>query len=191
MRIEVVPTAIPDVVVVTPGRFDDERGFFAEVFRADVWAEAGLPTTWAQVNQSRSRRGVLRGLHFQWEPPQAKLMRVVRGEAFVVAVDVRPGSPTLGRWVGETLRGDDPPRLVFAPAGFARGFCALSDVVDVEYHVTGIYNGAAESGIRWDDPDVGIEWPVREPLLSAKDAAAPTLREWLARPEAERFRFGG
>jgi dTDP-4-dehydrorhamnose 3,5-epimerase len=193
VRIEIERTTIPEVVIVKPSLFEDERGFFSELFRADVWSTdegraAGLPTGFAQVNQSRSRRGVIRGLHFQWDPPQGKLMRVVRGEAFAVAVDIRPGSPTLGRWVGTTLNAD-APRFVWAPASFARGFGALSDLADVEYFVTAVYNGAAESGIRWDDPAIGIQWPITNPQLSAKDAAAPTLAEWLTRPEAAFFDF--
>ena len=187
MRVAVESLAIPDVKVVTPELFEDDRGFFVEVFRQDVHEAAGLPTQYPQVNLSRSRRGVIRGLHFQWDPPMGKLMRVAHGEAFLVAVDIRPGSPTLGRWVGLTVD-DSAPRMVWAPAGFARGFAALSERVDVEYLCTGTYNGAAESGIRWDDPAIGIEWPLRDPVMSGKDAAAQTLAEWLARPEAEHFR---
>jgi len=189
VEVRVERTELEDVLVVRPGRFDDERGFFAEIFRSDVWAAAGLPSAFAQVNQSRSRRGVIRGLHFQWDPPQGKLMRVVRGAAFCVAADIRPDSPTLGRWVGHTLTADDLA-FVWAPAAFARGFCALEDGTDVEYLVTATYNRTAESGIRWNDPRIAIRWPVHEPLLSAKDASAQTLDDWLARPEAEAFRRG-
>jgi len=170
-------TSLDEVLVVHPGRFDDERGFFAEIFREDVWRGAGLPSSFAQVNLSRSRRGVIRGLHFQWDPSQAKLMRVARGSAYCVAVDIRPDSPTLGRWVGHTLTADAEPVLLWAPASFARGFCALEDGTDVEYLVTARYNGAAESGIRWNDPRIGIAWPLEDVLLSAKDAAAPSLAE--------------
>lgn len=187
MDVRIEGTELDEVLIVHPGRLDDERGFFAEIFRTDVWAAAGLPSSFAQVNQSRSRRGVVRGLHFQWDPPQGKLMRVVQGQAFCVAVDIRPGSPTLGRWVGVTLSADDP-RFVWAPAWFARGFCALTDVTDVEYLVTSVYNREAESGIRWDDPAIGIEWPIDNPQLSTKDAAAQALEAWLARPESEAFR---
>ena len=187
MRVTVESLAIADVKVLTPELFRDDRGFFVELFRQDVHGAEGLPTHYPQVNLSRSRRGVVRGLHFQWDPPMGKLMRVAAGEAFLVAVDIRPDSPTLGRWVGVTVDAREP-RMVWAPAGFARGFAALSDEVDVEYLCTGTYNGAAESGIRWDDPAIGIDWPGREPVMSAKDAAAQTLAEWLARPEAERFR---
>ena len=179
-------TELEDVLIVRPERFEDDRGFFVELFRGDAWAAAGLPSGFVQVNQSRSRAGVIRGLHFQWDPPQGKLMRVIRGRAFCVAVDIRPDSPTLARWVGTTLTADEPA-LMWAPASYARGFCALEDGTDVEYLVTGTYNPAAESGIRWDDPRVGIAWPVVDPLLSAKDAAAQSLDAWLDRPEAAAF----
>jgi dTDP-4-dehydrorhamnose 3,5-epimerase len=191
MPFQVERTAIPEVLVVRPRRFGDERGWFAEIAQTEQFAELGLglPVRFVQVNQSRSERGVVRGLHVQWDPPQGKLMRVVRGRAFMVAVDIRPGSPTLGRTV--TLEAsDEEPVLFWAPASFARGFCALSDVTEIEYFCTAGYNPACESGIRWDDPALGIAWPV-EPgsvHLSAKDAAAGTLADWLARPEAETFR---
>ncbi len=186
MPFTVEPTAIPDVLIVRPRLFGDERGWFTEVFQAGAFAELGLPATFAQVNQSRSARGVVRGLHFQWEPPQGKLMRVVSGRAFMVAADIRPGSPTLGQVV--TLEAsDDEPVLFWAPASFARGFCALADVTEIEYFCTNPYNPAAETGIRFDDPDLGIAWPVAEPRLSPKDAAAGTLADWLRRPESEAF----
>jgi dTDP-4-dehydrorhamnose 3,5-epimerase len=174
--------------VVRPQVFADDRGWFLEVLQAEAFATlgAGLPTGFVQVNQSRSARGVIRGLHFQWDPPQGKLMRVVAGRAFLVAVDVRPGSASLGRAVTlEASAGE--PLLVWAPASFARGFCALSDVTEVEYFVTAAYDPTHEAGIRWDDPDIGIRWPVHDPLLSPKDAAAGTLADWLARPESAAF----
>jgi dTDP-4-dehydrorhamnose 3,5-epimerase len=191
MPFTVEATAIPEVLIVRPRLFGDERGWFTEVLQADAFAELGrgLPTRFVQVNQSRSARGVIRGLHFQWDPPQAKLMRVVRGRALMVAVDIRPGSPTLGQVV--TLEGsEDEPVLFWAPASFARGFCALADVTEIEYFCTAPYNPRFESGIRWDDPALGIVWPVAEPSLSPKDAAAGTLADWLARPEAATFRHG-
>ena len=184
-------TAIPEVLVVRPRLFGDERGWFTEVLNIEAFAELGLglPTRFAQVNQSRSARGVIRGLHFQWDPPQGKLMRVVRGRAFMIAADIRPGSPTLGQVV--TVEGsEEEPVLFWAPASFARGFCALADVTEIEYFCTAGYNPACESGIRWDDPALGIRWPVSEPSLSPKDTAAGTLADWLARPEAAGFRYG-
>jgi dTDP-4-dehydrorhamnose 3,5-epimerase len=183
-------TAIPEVLIVRPRLFGDERGWFTEVLQADAFAELGLglPTSFVQVNQSRSARGVIRGLHFQWDPPQAKLMRVVRGRAFMVAVDIRPGSPTLGQVV--SVQGsEDEPVLFWAPASFARGFCALADVTEIEYFCTVTYNPRCESGIRWDDPALGIAWPVGGPSLSPKDAASGTLADWLARPESALFAF--
>ncbi len=188
MRVSVTRTQIEDVLIVTPEAARDERGFFMEVFRRDAFAELGLPTEFVQLNHSCSSRNVLRGLHFQWDPPMGKLMRVTRGQAFLVAVDIRPGSATLGRWFGAVFD-EESHRQVWAPAGCARGFCVLSEVVEIEYLTTGTYNGRAESGIRWDDPEIGIEWPISDPVLSAKDAAAQSLKEWLARPEAEAFRM--
>lgn len=190
MPFTVEETAIPEVRIIRPRLFADDRGWFTEVLQADAFAELGLPTRFVQVNQSRSVRGVIRGLHFQWDPPQGKLMRVVTGRALMVAVDIRPGSPTLGQVV--TVEGSaDEPVLFWAPASFARGFCALSDVTDIEYFVTHGYNPACEAGIRWDDPALGIAWPVApgDAQLSPKDAAAGTLADWLARPEAEHFRY--
>ena len=185
-RIETTP--LPDVIIVSPSVFEDERGFFSETFRADKFAELGLPCEFVQDNHSGYKRGVLRGLHFQWDPPMGKLMRVTLGRAFLVAVDIRKGSPTLGRWFGIEVTAQDK-KQVWAPAGFARGFCALSDFAEVQYKCTGVYNSRAESGIRWDDPDIGIRWPVLAPLLSDKDRRAQTLAEWLARPESEELRY--
>jgi dTDP-4-dehydrorhamnose 3,5-epimerase len=182
-------TPIPEVLVVRPRLFPDERGWFAEIAQVGAFAALGdgLPTSFMQVNQSRSARGVVRGLHFQWDPPQGKLMRVVAGRALMVAVDIRPGSPTLGRHVAVEGSAEEP-LLFWAPATFARGFCVLSETADIEYFCTAEYNPRAESGIRWDDPDIGIDWPLDTPLVSAKDAAAGSLADWLARPEALAFR---
>jgi dTDP-4-dehydrorhamnose 3,5-epimerase len=188
MPFTIESTALDEVKIVVPRRFPDDRGFFMEVYRQDLFAGLGLTDPFVQINQSRSARNVLRGLHFQWDPPVAKLMRVTLGRAFMVAVDIRVGSPTQGRWVG--LEGSaEEPRHLWAPASFARGFCALSDFAEIEYLTTGTYNPATESGIRWNDPAIGIDWPVTEPILSGKDAVAQTLTEWLARPEAANFRY--
>ena len=188
MPFAIESTALDEVKIVVPQLMPDDRGFFAEVFRADLFEQLGLPGTFRQLNHSRSSRGVVRGLHFQWDPPMGKLMRVIVGRAFLVAVDIRVGSPTLGRWVGLDANAD-APRELWAPASFARGFCVLSDVAEIEYLTTGTYNNATESGIRWNDPTIGIEWPVREPILSAKDESAQTLAEWLARPESANFAY--
>ncbi|HEY5628126.1 MAG TPA: dTDP-4-dehydrorhamnose 3,5-epimerase [Candidatus Limnocylindrales bacterium] len=186
MPFTVEPSSIPEVLLARPRAFPDERGWFAEIVQVESFAPLGLPTRFVQVNQSRSSNGVVRGLHFQWEPPQGKLMRVVTGRAFMVAADIRPGSPTLGQHVGVEASADEP-LLFWAPAHFARGFCALSDVTEVEYFCTATYNPACESGIRFDDPTLAIPWPVAAPLLSAKDAAAGSLADWLARPESANF----
>jgi dTDP-4-dehydrorhamnose 3,5-epimerase len=191
VKFTVSQTSLPDVLVVEHEIFEDDRGFFVEVYRADQFAahaDLGLPSTFVQLNHSRSVRGVVRGLHFQWDPPMGKLMRVVRGEAFLVAVDIRPDSATLGRY--ESIVASDRNHLqLWAPASFARGFCALSDVAEVEYLTTGTHNPTAESVVRWDDPNIGIDWPVRQPILSSKDAEAQSLAEWLDRPEAQAFRI--
>jgi len=188
MKIRVEPTAIKDVLVICHEAFEDARGFFMEVFRKDLFAEAGLPTEFVQANHSRSAKGVLRGLHFQWDPPMGKMMRVTQGAAFLVAVDIRKGSPTLGKWFGMELTEKDR-KQIWAPAGFARGFCVLSDFAEIQYLCTGIYNSARESGIRWDDPAVGIVWPIKKPQLSSKDANAQTLATWLESKDSDNFRF--
>lgn len=187
MPLRTSPTDLRDVVIVSADPYRDERGFFFESFRADQFRVLGLPTEFVQDNHSGSKRGVIRGLHFQWEPPMGKLMRVTVGAAYLVAVDIRKGSPTLGRWVAVEATAENGKQL-WAPAGFARGFCALTDC-EVQYKCTGIYNSKNESGIRWNDPAIGIAWPIREPILSPKDAQAQTLADWLARPESEHFSY--
>jgi dTDP-4-dehydrorhamnose 3,5-epimerase len=173
-----------------PQVFEDERGYFMETFRADSFKDLGLPQSFVQENHSYSRKGVLRGLHFQWDPPMGKLMRVTRGVAFLVAVDVRPGSPTVGKWLGIEASAENR-KLVWAPASFARGFCALSDDVEVQYLCTGVYNSKAESAIRWDDPKIGIEWPLQPQTISEKDRKAQTLAEWLASADAQHLAYAG
>lgn len=187
MKITVTPTEIADVLVVTHEVFEDDRGYLMEGFRQDVFAAAGLPTSFVQINNARSKRNAIRGLHFQWSPPMGKLFRVVLGQAFLVAVDIRKGSKTLGRSIGMKLSADDK-KQVWAPAGFARGFCALSEVVEVQYLCTGTYNQHAEAGILWSDPALDIAWPIENPRVSPRDAKAPTLAEWLASKESDVFR---
>lgn len=188
MPFAIEPTDLDEVKIVVPKAMRDDRGFFMEVYRQDLFAELGLPDRFLQLNLSRSSRGVLRGLHFQWNPPMGKLMRVAHGRAFLVAVDIRVGSPTIGRWVGLEMSSEEP-RQLWAPASFARGFCVLSDHAEIEYLTTGTYNKATESGVRWNDPAIGIEWPVVNPILSAQDESAQSLREWLARPESANFAY--
>jgi len=186
MGFRVIGRYLEEVVVLEPDIYEDERGVFQETFRADRFRDLGLPDSFKQENQSRSRRGVVRGLHFQWDPPMGKLMRVIAGAAYLVAVDLRRDSPTLGRWYGIDVSAASG-LMVWAPPSFARGFCALEEGTEVLYKCTGIYNPAGESGIRWDDPAIGATWPVSTPILSAKDASAQSLASWLARPEAARF----
>ena len=188
MQITIESRHLDDVVVVVPDIFKDERGFFSETFRADQFKLLGLPTDFVQDNHSRSAKGVLRGLHFQWDPPMGKLMRVTVGSAFLVAVDIRKGSPTLGKWVGVECSAENR-RMVWAPAGFARGFCSLSDGTEIQYKCTGIYNSRAEAAIHWNDPSIGVEWPITDVTVSKKDASAPNLAEWLASPQAENVRY--
>lgn len=188
MQVKCERTPIRDVHVVIPEIFRDERGFFTEVYRQDQYKELGLPDTFVQFNHSGSVKGTVRGLHFQWEPPMGKLMRVTRGEAFLVAVDIRKNSPTLGKWFGITLSEKDT-RLVWAPAGCARGFCVISDFAEIQYQTTGVYNSKAEAGIRWNDPAIGIQWPVSDPILSGKDKVAQTLAQWLERSESSFFTY--
>jgi dTDP-4-dehydrorhamnose 3,5-epimerase len=189
MQIRIESRYLEEVVVVVPEIFRDSRGFFSETFRADQFEALGLPSRFVQDNHSRSDRGVIRGLHFQWDPPMGKLMRVSQGVAFLVAVDIRKDSPTLGQWVGVEASADNR-RCVWAPAGFARGFCALSDVTEIQYKCTGIYNGKAESAIRWNDPAIGIKWPIENGIVSEKDKDARSLEEWLASPDSENFAYG-
>lgn len=169
--------AIPEVVLVEPKVSSDERGFFMETYKLSEFAALGIRKPFVQDNHSRSARGVLRGLHYQ-NPPraQAKLVRVVVGEIFDVAVDIRKGSPTYGRWVAQTLSAENK-RMLYIPEGFAHGFCALSDVAEVVYKVTEEYSREHEAGILWNDPDIGIAWPTKRPTVSPKDAQFPLLRD--------------
>ena len=190
MDISIESRSFRDLAVLVPEIFQDSRGFFMETYREDKFRELGLPHQFVQDNHSRSAKGVVRGLHFQWEPPMGKLMRVTQGTAFLVAVDIRKGSPTIGKWVGIEASAENR-RQVWAPAGFARGFCVLSDFAEIQYKCTGIYNNKAESGILWNDPEIGIEWPISaaQAELSAKDKKSQTLKQWLTTPESDNFRF--
>jgi len=171
--------AIPDVILFEPRIFEDDRGFFFESFNQRQFDEAvGRSVPFVQDNHSSSQKNVLRGLHYQTEPSaQGKLVRVVRGAAFDVAIDVRKGSPTFGKWVAETLTGQNRKQL-WIPEGFAHGFVALEDNTEFLYKVTNFYDSKCDRSLRWDDPTIGIDWPiVGTPLLSPKDAAAPLLEE--------------
>ncbi|MDS4070371.1 MAG: dTDP-4-dehydrorhamnose 3,5-epimerase [Candidatus Competibacter sp.] len=165
---KIVATELPGVLLLEPNVFGDARGFFMETWQAARYREAGMPERFVQDNHSRSRRGVLRGLHYQLAQPQGKLVWVTRGAVFDVAVDIRRGSPTFGRWYGCVLD-DVDHRQLYVPPGFAHGFCVLSDEADFFYKCTDYYHPPSERGIAWDDPQIGIEWPLGDVSLSAKD----------------------
>jgi dTDP-4-dehydrorhamnose 3,5-epimerase len=169
-------TKLDGVVLLEPVVHGDARGFMVETYRSDLWAEHGVEVEFVQHNHSRSSKGTLRGLHFQTEPGQAKLVRCPRGKIFDVAVDLRRDSPTYGKWEGQILD-DESHRQLFIPVGFGHGFAVLSDVADVSYLCSSTYDPATEAGIAWNDSSVGVEWPVDEPLLSARDTSAPSLAE--------------
>lgn len=169
-----IKTELEGVLVIEPDVHRDSRGFFLESWQERKYREAGIPGPFVQDNHSRSMRGTLRGLHAQRTRPQGKLVRAVRGAIFDVAVDIRPGSRTFGRWVSATLS-EDNFRQIFVPKGFAHGFCVLSETAEIEYKCTELYDRADEIGVRWDDPEIGIDWPLGDPLLSPKDAALPSL----------------
>ena len=166
---------IPEVVLIEPKVFEDERGFFMETYRMPDFVAAGIKGNFVQDNHSCSAKGILRGLHYQ-NPPfaQGKLVRVVRGEIFDVVVDIRKGSPTWGKWVGVILSEEDK-NIVYVPEAFAHGFCVLSEVAEVIYKTTNVYSAESEAGIIWNDADLNIKWPVKEPILSEKDKNLPGL----------------
>lgn len=175
---KIIDTSIPEIKIIEPKVFGDERGFFLETFQAKKYqAVIGENLSFVQDNHSRSSKGVLRGLHFQKTKPQGKLVRVVTGEVFDVAVDIRKGSPTFGKWEGVLLSGDNK-RQFWVPPGFAHGFVVLSDTADFEYKCTDFYDPNDEGAIKWDDPDIAIDWPFDfEPSLSAKDELAGFLKD--------------
>jgi dTDP-4-dehydrorhamnose 3,5-epimerase len=169
-------TELDGLVLLEPAVHGDERGFLVETFSAPAWRELGVEAEFVQDNHSRSRAGILRGLHFQTRPGQAKLVRCSRGRIWDVAVDLRRDSPTYRRWEGHELD-DERHRQLFIPAGFAHGFCVLSEIADVHYKLSSLYDPATEAGIAWDDPDLAVQWPIAEPNLSERDRTAPRLAE--------------
>lgn len=183
---KVTPTSLPGVLEIEPVVHRDARGFFLEAYHARRYREAGIDAGFVQVNHSRSVKGTLRGLHWQ-DPPraQAKLIRVIAGEVFDVAVDVRPGSPTFGTWVGVRMSADNF-RQLFIPEGFAHGFCVLSDVAELEYQCSDVYDPASERGLVWNDPELAIDWPIDNPILSDRDRRHPTLAELRERMRVSR-----
>lgn len=173
---EVRPLSLAGLKLVVPAVFRDSRGFFLESYSASRYQHLGIDCNFVQDNHSRSSRGTIRGMHFQTSPGQAKLLRVVAGRIFDVAVDIRPGSPTFGRWEGVYLDAAEHCQL-FVPVGFAHGFCVVSDHAEVLYKVSSPYDAATETGFRFDDPDVGIRWPVDAPLVSDRDKNARSFAE--------------
>ncbi len=173
---KIITTELPGVLLIEPKVHGDARGFFVETYQVGRYAEAGVPTQFAQDNVSRSVKGTLRGLHFQEPYPQGKLVHCLRGAVLDVVVDVRRGSPTFGRWYGAELT-EDNHRQLWVPAGLAHGFCVLSDSADFFYKCTELYHPEHDRGIAWNDPDVGVKWPTDAPLLSAKDQNLPRLRD--------------
>jgi dTDP-4-dehydrorhamnose 3,5-epimerase len=171
-----LPTALPEVVLVEPDVFRDGRGFFLETYQKVKYGAAGLPEEFVQDNHSFSIQGTLRGLHTQVRQPQGKLIRALAGEIFDVAVDLRPGSPTFGRWVGEVLSAENF-RQLYVPPGFAHGFCVMSESAHVLYKCTTFYDREDEISLLWNDPQIGIAWPTATPLLSLRDQAAPKLAD--------------
>lgn len=173
---KVTELALPGVLLIEPKVFGDDRGFFLESYHARRYAEAGLPAAFVQDNLSRSVKGTLRGLHYQEPNPQGKLVQVLAGTVYDVAVDIRRGSPSFGKWVGVELSAQNRHQL-WVPPGFAHGFCVLSDSADFFYKCTAFYSPETERGIVWNDPDLAIPWPVAQPLVSGKDAKAPRVAE--------------
>ena len=176
MALDIETTSLPGVLLCKPRVFPDPRGFFLEIYHEDKYREAGIDVTFVQDNHSNSVRNTLRGLHFQLRNPQAKLMTVIRGEILDVAVDIRRGSPTFGKWHAEILN-DRNHHQLFVPEGFAHGFRVISDVADVLYKCSRLYDPDDDTGFRWDSPSIGIDWGTTAPLLSAKDAALPDIAD--------------
>ncbi len=173
---KIIHTPLPGVIVLEPQLHGDSRGFFLETYREDVLREVGISECFVQDNHSRSTNGILRGLHYQLTQPQGKLVRVARGAVLDVAVDVRSGSPTFGQWYGATLD-EESMRMMYIPPGFAHGFVVLSDTADFIYKCTDYYHPQSEQGILWNDPDIGIKWPITDVQLSDKDGKNSLLRD--------------
>jgi dTDP-4-dehydrorhamnose 3,5-epimerase len=176
MALKFIEKSLPDVILIEPMAFEDDRGFFMETFHSEKYAEIGISQPFLQDNHSHSRRGTLRGLHYQLKNPQGKLVYVVKGEIFDVAVDIRRGSPSFGRWTGDLLS-EKNKRQLYIPEGFAHGFCVLSETADVIYKCTDLYAPGDEYGVFWADDAIDIVWPMENPILSEKDLKNPMLRD--------------
>ena len=181
----VIETGLVGVVLIEPKVHRDARGFFLETWHARRYEEAGIRGPFVQDNHSRSVRGTLRGLHWQHARPQGKLLRVIEGEIYDVAVDIRPDSPTFGHWVGATLSAESFLQI-YVPAGYAHGFCVTSDIAQVEYKCTDVYDAADERGLPWNDADLAIDWPMSDPVLSVRDQSHPSFREMFGIGPAKR-----
>ncbi len=173
---KVIETQLTGAVVIEPQVFGDSRGFFYESFNAERYKAIGIDRTFVQSNVSRSSKGVLRGLHYQWPHPQGKLVSVLEGEVYDVAVDIRRGSPTFGQWAGVMLSAENK-RHFWVPEGFAHGFCVVSEFATFAYQCTALYDRECDAGIRWNDADIGVDWPIGQPLLSDKDTRTPLLKD--------------
>lgn len=186
MAFHIIEELLSGIVVFRPDIFSDERGFFMEQFRSDYLKEIGVNEEFVQENHSGSIKNVIRGMHFQWEKPMGKLIKVIRGEALFMEIDIRYNSPTVGKYCSITVS-EENRKIVWVPPGFANGFVALSEKTEIQYLCTAIWNPKCEGAIAWNDPSIGIEWGIDEPLLSPKDAKAQTLKEWLEKPESRLF----
>lgn len=187
MEFKVEKEILGGVLILTPEIFKDERGFFMETYRADQFEKLGIEERFVQDTHSGSIKNVLRGLHFQFDPPMGKLMRITKGEAYLVAADIRKNSPTMGKWYGGIIS-EANRKQVWAPAGFATGFCVLSGCAETQYKYTAIYNPKGESNIIWNDASIGIDWPIKNPILSNRDKKAGTLSDWLNKEESNRLK---
>ncbi len=182
---EIIDLPLAGAKLIRPRVFRDARGFFFESYSQPRYAAAGIAETWVQDNHSCSTKGTLRGLHYQSKPGQAKLVRVTLGRIFDVLVDIRPGSPTFGRWHGETIDAEAHEQL-YVPIGFAHGFAVLSELAEVQYKVSSPYDGATECAIRWNDPELGVAWPITEPILSQRDQTSESFADFRKRLELGR-----
>jgi len=180
---EIIDLPLSGAKLIRPRIFRDPRGFFFESYSQARYSAAGISETWLQDNHSASTKGTLRGLHYQSKPGQAKLLRVTLGRIYDVIVDIRPSSPSFGRWHGEEIDADEHTQI-YIPIGFAHGFAVLSDAAEVQYKVSAPYDAATECAIRWNDPELGVVWPIAEPILSARDQSSESFAEFRARAEA-------
>lgn len=181
---KIIESSLHGLYIIQEEPHQDTRGFLTEMYRKDLFAQSGIDVSFIQENRSRSKKNVIRGLHFQWQPKLGKLIRVSRGKAFLVAADIKKTSPTFGTWFGSEM-GEDSFTQMYASPGLATGFCALTEFVDIQYEYTAYYNSGGESNILWNDVTFNIAWPISHPILSDRDEHAETLQEWMRRPESD------